>query len=351
MRPCPYVSCKHHLYLDVNPETGSIKLNFPDLESGRWSETCALDVAERGGITLEEVGEIMNLTRERIRQVEVRGLLKLKMVGLGDEPLPDELGTRRDARLDRNGDAIRRRDFDRDASSTCVRHLRYDHVPTSASAMVRIRARWSRVSDKRGVVELARGLRALGVEILSTGGTARALRDAGVARHRGRRATPARPRSSTGASRRCIRRSTAACSGGATPSTERRWRAHGIEPIDLVVVNLYPFARRSRSARRDARRGDREHRHRRAVDAALGGEEPRARRGGRRSRRLRRGARRAATQNDGQARPPTRFRLARKAFAHTAAYDAAIADYLTRSLDDAPADDGALAPGAVPRRC
>src|SRR5262245_16779935 len=32
MRPCPYVSCKHHLYLDVNPETGSIKLNFPDLE-------------------------------------------------------------------------------------------------------------------------------------------------------------------------------------------------------------------------------------------------------------------------------------------------------------------------------
>src|SRR5207237_7138764 len=31
VRPCPYVSCKHHLYLDVNPETGSIKLNFPDL--------------------------------------------------------------------------------------------------------------------------------------------------------------------------------------------------------------------------------------------------------------------------------------------------------------------------------
>src|SRR5262249_28750008 len=31
-RPCPWVSCKHHLYLDVNPETGSIKLNFPDLE-------------------------------------------------------------------------------------------------------------------------------------------------------------------------------------------------------------------------------------------------------------------------------------------------------------------------------
>ncbi len=79
IRPCPWVACKHHLYLDVNPETGSIKINFPDLEPWEMSETCALDVADRSGITLEEVGEIMNLTRERIRQVEVRGLLKLKM--------------------------------------------------------------------------------------------------------------------------------------------------------------------------------------------------------------------------------------------------------------------------------
>jgi hypothetical protein len=84
VRPCPFVSCKHHLYLDVNPETGSIKLNFPHLEVWEMEETCALDVAARGGITLEEVGEIMNLTRERIRQVEVRGLLKLKMTAAGD---------------------------------------------------------------------------------------------------------------------------------------------------------------------------------------------------------------------------------------------------------------------------
>ena len=41
------------------------------------TETCALDVADRGGTTLEEVGAIMNLTRERIRQVEVKGLAKL----------------------------------------------------------------------------------------------------------------------------------------------------------------------------------------------------------------------------------------------------------------------------------
>jgi hypothetical protein len=85
-RPCPYVSCKHHLYLDVNPETGSIKLNFPDIEVWEMSETCALDVAERGGVTLEEVGEIMNLTRERIRQLEMSGLQKLGLVE-GEEGL------------------------------------------------------------------------------------------------------------------------------------------------------------------------------------------------------------------------------------------------------------------------
>jgi hypothetical protein len=78
-RPCPFVSCKYHLYLDVNPETGSIKLNFPDIEVWEMTETCALDVAERGGVTLEEVGEIMNLTRERIRQLEMSGLSKLHL--------------------------------------------------------------------------------------------------------------------------------------------------------------------------------------------------------------------------------------------------------------------------------
>jgi hypothetical protein len=77
-RPCLFVSCKHHLYLDVNQDTGSIKVNFPDKEVWEMRETCALDVADRGGITLEEVGEILNLTRERIRQVEVKGLTKLR---------------------------------------------------------------------------------------------------------------------------------------------------------------------------------------------------------------------------------------------------------------------------------
>lgn len=77
-RPCVFVSCKYNLYLDVNPETGSVKLNFRDKELWELEYTCALDVAEKGGITLEEVGELMNLTRERIRQVETRGLEKVR---------------------------------------------------------------------------------------------------------------------------------------------------------------------------------------------------------------------------------------------------------------------------------
>ncbi|HVE81214.1 MAG TPA: sigma factor-like helix-turn-helix DNA-binding protein [Myxococcales bacterium] len=89
-RPCLFVSCKHNLYLDVNPETGSIKLNFPDKEIWELEYTCALDVAEKGGITLEEVGEIMNLTRERIRQVETRGLMKLRAATEAEPTAPPQ---------------------------------------------------------------------------------------------------------------------------------------------------------------------------------------------------------------------------------------------------------------------
>lgn len=98
-RPCPFVSCKHHLYLDVSARTGAIKLNFPDLEVWEMNETCALDVADRGGTTLEEVGAIMNLTRERIRQVEVKGLAKLEalrdMAALRDYVDEGPIGKRR----------------------------------------------------------------------------------------------------------------------------------------------------------------------------------------------------------------------------------------------------------------
>jgi hypothetical protein len=64
--------------LDVSPKTGAIKLNFPDLEVWDLPISCALDVADAGGVKLEDVGALMNLTRERIRQIELRALSKLE---------------------------------------------------------------------------------------------------------------------------------------------------------------------------------------------------------------------------------------------------------------------------------
>jgi hypothetical protein len=76
-RPCPHVSCRHHLYLDVNPSTGTIKLNFPDLEVWELAISCALDVADLGGTAIELVSELMNVTRERVRQIEMQALSRL----------------------------------------------------------------------------------------------------------------------------------------------------------------------------------------------------------------------------------------------------------------------------------
>lgn len=81
-RPCPYVSCKWHLYLDVQPN-GSIRLNFPDLEPHELppEASCANDVADSGAATLERVAEYLNLTRERVRQIEERLIPKVGAMG------------------------------------------------------------------------------------------------------------------------------------------------------------------------------------------------------------------------------------------------------------------------------
>ncbi len=96
------------------------------------------------------------------------------------------------------------------------------------------------VSDKAGIVEFARALGARGVALLSTGGTARLLRDAGLAvtdvsdytgfpEIMDGRVKTLHPRVHGGLlGRRGI--------------DEAVMREHGIEPIDLLVVNLYPFA-------------------------------------------------------------------------------------------------------------
>jgi len=77
-RPCPFVACRHHLYLDVSPSTGTIKLNFPELEVWELTETCALDVAAAGGHGPEHTSALLNVTRERVRQIEAVALAKLK---------------------------------------------------------------------------------------------------------------------------------------------------------------------------------------------------------------------------------------------------------------------------------
>ncbi len=180
------------------------------------------------------------------------------------------------------------------------------------------------VSDKRGVVDFARTLAERGVEILSTGGTARALADGGV---------PVTPVADvTGAAEILdgrVKTLHPAIHGGILARANDAHRAElgsrGIGFIDLVVVNLYPFERvvsAPGTSREDA-----------VENIDIGGP----------------AMVRSAAKNhervavvvdpddyDGLAREiargggiaeSTRRHLARKAFAHTAGYDRAIADY------------------------
>lgn len=95
-RPCPWVSCRAHLALEVNPENGSVKINFPHIfdrggtpDLSLMPATCALDVADANprGVTLEEVGIYTNTVMERGRQLVEEALLEVrqKLNGGGEE--------------------------------------------------------------------------------------------------------------------------------------------------------------------------------------------------------------------------------------------------------------------------
>ncbi|MSQ64129.1 MAG: bifunctional phosphoribosylaminoimidazolecarboxamide formyltransferase/IMP cyclohydrolase [Betaproteobacteria bacterium] len=187
------------------------------------------------------------------------------------------------------------------------------------------------VSDKTGVVELARALGALGVQVLSTGGTAKLLEKEGirvteVSAHTGfpemldGRVKTLHPKIHGGIlARRDNREHMAAIEKA------------GIAPIDLVVVNLYPF---------QATVADPDCTLENAVENIdIGGPAL-----------LRAAAKNHADvavvvdpadyarvleelRSTGGVAAATRFALARKVFAHTAGYDGAIANYLF-SLDD-----------------
>lgn len=84
-KPCGYVSCKHNLYLDVDPDTGSIKLAHPDLDPDEMRQTCALRVADEGGVTLDAVADVLGVVRERVRQIERDALAVARIVASSDE--------------------------------------------------------------------------------------------------------------------------------------------------------------------------------------------------------------------------------------------------------------------------
>ncbi|MDQ3920132.1 MAG: bifunctional phosphoribosylaminoimidazolecarboxamide formyltransferase/IMP cyclohydrolase, partial [Acidobacteriota bacterium] len=99
------------------------------------------------------------------------------------------------------------------------------------------------VSDKTGLVEFARALRAFGVELLSTGGTARTLREAGL-EVRDVSDVTGFPEMLDGRVKTLHPR----IHGGILavrdlPEHARALAEHSIEPIDMVVINLYPFER------------------------------------------------------------------------------------------------------------
>ena len=96
LRPCPFVSCRHNLYLDVNSRTGNLKLRNKTIEPEDVppEESCSLDVADQGPHTLAQVGAFFVFHRERSRQVEEMAIKKLraKLERAGIESLDFERG-------------------------------------------------------------------------------------------------------------------------------------------------------------------------------------------------------------------------------------------------------------------
>lgn len=97
-RPCPWVACRHHLAIDFSPSMASIRVAEDILEppdpKKPWLESlesCALDVADRGPHRLHEVGTILRLTRERIRQIEASGIRRASRLA-ERRHLDDEFG-------------------------------------------------------------------------------------------------------------------------------------------------------------------------------------------------------------------------------------------------------------------
>ena len=188
------------------------------------------------------------------------------------------------------------------------------------------------VSDKRNIVEFAKALRKVGVEILSTGGTAKALRDAGVTVIDVSEYTSS-PEVMDGRVKTLHPRVHGGLLMRNTDSDRKELESLGGRPIDLVVVNLYPFeATVARGAAHDEV----------IENIDIGGPSM-----------LRSAAKNHArvtvvVDPDDYAQiiaslpeapsQAARQAFAAKAFTHTAAYDGMIAGYLTSLKDDGSRD-------------
>lgn len=181
------------------------------------------------------------------------------------------------------------------------------------------------VSDKTGVVELASELIQLGFEIISTGGTARILRDNGLVVTEASEVTgfPEILGGRVKTLHPYIHAAILACPDREDQCLELE--KHGIEPIELVVVNLYPF---EQTVARE------ETGHAEAVENIDIGGPTMLRAAAKNHAYLavvvnpaRYGPLIEELKSLGNVSEQTRFRLAAEAFAHTAGYDAAISSY------------------------
>jgi hypothetical protein len=90
VRPCPWISCRHHVGVEVHA-SGNLSWAHPGVAVEDLEHSCALDLAEHSGLTLAQVGNVLGITRERVRQIEHRALAKvhqhMRDLGLTDEDL------------------------------------------------------------------------------------------------------------------------------------------------------------------------------------------------------------------------------------------------------------------------
>lgn len=76
-RPCPWVSCKYNLAIDVKSDGALIE--FPHMLEPEFGSNCCLDHAAEGGLKLADIGRLYGHSRELIRQKVTRASARLKM--------------------------------------------------------------------------------------------------------------------------------------------------------------------------------------------------------------------------------------------------------------------------------